>query len=577
MRLIVVSFSIILGLIPCSHAQDLTKVTIGGIEPGKTRVEGFSVSEGTKIRVDGTSVRAIVGERNSSLTTCYGWILKRDTRKLVWGSFDLKMPKSMFSNGGVWPFHDEIYLPAGDYELYYSCTEIPSLNDQWKRKLAKLFPNIAKPLSFAELDDLHIKVSGPDHILQKQSVKADQMLDNVAVSITGVKNSQSLAKSFEVTKPTRFRVYALGEGIRRDGGIYDYGWIMNVDDHKRAWTMTVRNSVCAGGNEKNILTTDYIKLAPGTYELHYVTDDSHSTEAWNADPPHDPLLYGISLLVEKESDLDHIRQVKSVERPAPFLEMVRIGNDRTVSRGFKLKKDMTIRVVCLGEQDRDGNMADYGWITDLGTHEKVWNMEPRQTQHAGGAYKNRMADEILRLKKGEYVVHYRTDDSHAYDRWNSSPPFDGDSWGISLWAKHKDDYASVGLFSVKEIQEKILLEKIVGVTDYQYIEKIVTIEEPLMVKVQAIGEGTKSDGLVDYGWIENDETGNAVWVMKMEKTKHAGGAEKNRIQVDTLQLEPGRYKICYETDGSHSYNNWNASPPHNQKQYGILVFRKKAH
>ena len=42
------------------------------------------------------------------------------------------------------------------------------------------------------------------------------------------------------------------------------------------------------------------------------------------------------------------------------------------------------------------------------------------------------------LAAGDYVLHYRSDDSHAFDDWNAPPPFDPESWGIALYAAGRE-------------------------------------------------------------------------------------------------------------------------------------------
>ena len=46
------------------------------------------------------------------------------------------------------------------------------------------------------------------------------------------------------------------------------------------------------------------------------------------------------------------------------------------------------------------------------------------TDHAGGARKNRVFDGILRIPAGEYRLVYRSDDSHSFADCNMSPPDD---------------------------------------------------------------------------------------------------------------------------------------------------------
>jgi hypothetical protein len=73
----------------------------------------------------------------------------------------------------------------------------------------------------------------------------------------------------------------------------------------------------------------------------------------------------------------------------------------------------------------------------------------------------------------------------------------------------------------------------------------------------------------DYGWIE-DEYGNVVWKLEREHAKHAGGATKNVTADTILQLNKGRYFLCYQSDESHAFNQWDNTPPSNDF-YGISI------
>ncbi len=53
---------------------------------------------------------------------------------------------------------------------------------------------------------------------------------------------------------------------------------------------------------------------------------------------------------------------------------------------------------------------------------------------------------------------------------------------------------------------------------------------------------------------------------------HAGGALKNRIVADVIDLEPGNYSLRYISDDSHSAELWNADPPNNEEDWGIQLY-----
>ena len=77
-------------------------------------------------------------------------------------------------------------------------------------------------------------------------------------------------------------------------------------------------------------------------------------------------------------------------------------------------------------------MYDYGWIEEADSGKVAWKMTLPHTEHAGGHHKNRIHQGLIHLPAGDYVLHYVTDDTHAYDKWNGRRPGNPEAWGISL-------------------------------------------------------------------------------------------------------------------------------------------------
>jgi len=59
--------------------------------------------------------------------------------------------------------------------------------------------------------------------------------------------------------------------------------------------MEFRQSSHAGGAKKNRKYSALITLPAGRYRAFFQTDDSHSFMDWNAAPPEDPSLYGLTI------------------------------------------------------------------------------------------------------------------------------------------------------------------------------------------------------------------------------------------------------------------------------------------
>jgi len=111
--------------------------------------------------------------------------------------------------------------------------------------------------------------------------------------IVTARNNADEQKKFTIDRPTRVRVYAIGEGQKRS--MYDFGWIESAAKGVTVWEMTYGMTFPAGGARKNRMVNTTIMLEKGEYYLRYQSDDSHSYGDWNEDPPDDQQFWGITL------------------------------------------------------------------------------------------------------------------------------------------------------------------------------------------------------------------------------------------------------------------------------------------
>jgi hypothetical protein len=542
-----------------------SEINIGKVSPGEVDMAAFSLSQSDEIKINGKG--ATFGHWEEEMAF-YGWILNSETREVVW---HLREESEFDEDEGIFEFYAEVDLPAGNYEVYYAGSvrnyiKISGWGDFWNN----MFGESKYKASYRKQLFMTVKGSGSSFSIENPKELLDNKINNAIVSINRMGDYDDAEKSFTLTEDTEVRIYALGEG--RSGSNYDFGWIYDEDNHERIWTMNSKRADHAGGGKKNMLIDKRIMLPAGSYTVRYSTDDSHSFDEWNVLPPDDPQMWGITLFAEDESDLANVKPFTAKERVQPIVELVRVGDDEFLSQGFTLNDDMELRIFCLGEGS-GRIMADYGWIINAETKETVWKMNIRRTEHGGGADKNRLFDDVISFNKGNYIAYYTTDGSHSYEDWNSTRPIESERWGLTIWTKDKNKRDEVELFDESEYKNENLIAEIVRVRDHKEIDKRFKLDDDTSIRIISIGEGDRS-GMYDYAYIENDR-GKVVWEMTYRKTEHAGGAKKNRLFNDTIMLEKGTYYVYYHTDGSHSYNDWNSSPPDNPEMYGVTILFEK--
>src|SRR5687767_1002158 len=114
-------------------------------------------------------------------------------------------------------------------------------------------------------------------------------------------------------------------------------------------------------------------------------------------------------------------------------QIVQVLDKEDKSVAFTLAGSQEVRIFAIGE-GQAGEMFDYGWIENVDKGIPVWEMQEPKTTHAGGEGKNRKVDVVITLPPGNYKLRYKSDDSHAFDHWNSLPP-DINFWGIAVYKK----------------------------------------------------------------------------------------------------------------------------------------------
>ncbi len=557
----------------CPAQQILSEIE--NIVPREIKVDGFNLEQDQQVEINGTGFRK---GRKQSVAFTRAWVLNAATREVVW----IDQEADMRDRGRrLVQFRDSITLDAGDYEVYYS--SFPYHYYKTKDKefwgLERFFDHLFdgdEEESYhtykKEWKQFKIVVTGRGNRNSAERIVdvRNMFTKEALVSLLGSDNEAHVRQAFEVQRPLDIQIYALGEA-RKDGS-FDYGWIINTDTRQRVWKFTYDDSDHAGGAKKNRLVDRTLFLPKGKYTAFYVTDDSHSPYRWNEAPPLDPAFWGLTIRTVDPEMRRFVRQTNVAEIDAEnvILKLTRVRDNELRSKPITCKKNLAVRIYALGE-GMDRKMFDYSWIIDSNTHKKVWQLDYRSTEHAGGASKNRLYDRVINLRKGNYVVYCVTDDNHSFSEWNEAPPYDQENWGITILAA--DSNYNSGDVIDQHLNSRTLAQ-IIRVGDDARERERFRLGKETEIRIYAIGEGTHGS-MHDFAWIEDDETGDIVWEMQYRSTTAAGGSSKNRLIDQTMRLPSGDYLLYYESDDSHSFEEWNMSPPYDPEHWGVTIYEQE--
>lgn len=573
-----------------SSGGEKTVVQLKDFDLTEVKSAGLSLRADTRIKIH--AVGAGSGKESSSSLSAYGWIINGDTRELVW-----MMNRSETSKSKDERVYDgEILLQKGNYEVYFTAYAFAmqslfsaiSINIDRREHIGEAETSKKRGM-MSWLDEFfggdmekewkrRSKTWGIEISVPEQSAASTytppKEFPNALYRAVHLGESEHIRQQFTIAKPMPIRIYAIGE-IAAGNELADYGWIVDVKSRKRIWEMERNNTRAAGGAEKNVKFDRTVSFPEGEYVLYYITDDSHSSLDWNAAPPDDPGNYGVSLLAASPESKADFKLASRKDEENVLIQLIRVGDDENRTASFSLKSETQLRIYALGERQlsRRG-MADYGWIVNAKTREKVWTMDSERSDHAGGSDKNRIIDEIVTLPKGSYTVFYHTDDSHAYDDWNAKEPFDPEHWGITIYGAGDHFARSNVETNVNPKQEAGIIAQIIRASNSSDRKDYFTLDRPTTIRIFALGEGQNRE-MFDYGWIEKAGTRERVWQMNYDMTFHGGGARKNRMVNATIALGKGSYELHYVSDDSHSCDDWNMDPPDDPTMWGITLYREE--
>ena len=399
-------------------------------------------------------------------------------------------------------------------------------------------------------------------------------------------------QDFSLTRDVDVAIDAIGSGSVEKQALIAYAWILDLRTRQPAWRMEAERARAAD-KPFNLRESRTLRLSAGAYALYFaayggsfpvqkaikilkmfnlgsVAISGGNRVRW--DEYGDPAEWRASVrLADPSAGVEGVGRTLSEPDLGALIRIDRVGDNAYRRIGLDLSAAVRFRILALGEYaSRDQGFADGGWIQERDGCGRVWEMTLVNTLPAGGAEKNRVFDSEITVPPGRYLVCYATDDSHAYGAWNSNPPYDPDSWGITL-IPSSPLAPGVAHVTPNPSDENVIV-RIDRVGDGDFRTADFRLRHAADLCIRALGEWDASnDRYLDYGWIEDANRLEKVWSMESDRGIYAAGESRNRLVEDRVHLEPGTYRVCYVTDEEHSAAGWHDHPPFDPEAWGIMV------
>ena len=409
---------------------------------------------------------------------------------------------------------------------------------------------------------------------------------DAVVSIDGVMTDEVEHEHFRVLEPTTIRVEAAGSfeeagSEASDTTLAAVAWIVRADDGALVWRM--RPARPARGTF--VAVTDSVRLPAGEYDAYVAsygdplsrapaarggslgdrlrTALNRSGRAWRGDAGRWRLAIQGGPAVERSGGAHDDVDADS----AAVWRAFRVGSRDRRETLLQVTEPTRVQIRALVEV-ADNVLADSAYVVRLGTRDTVWTVRPDRAGWAGGSVKNRLASDEVALEPGFYRAVYTTDRDHAFNSWTANPPWAPWRWGMEVG---RADGLSLLDPDAVDLPEVVAI-RCAGPDEE--VERAFTLSESTDVLAVAVGEvvdGTR----YDFGGLDRELSPgdwDEVWEMPRRGLSPAGGSKKNRRAIAALTLEPGTYRIRYETDGSHDCGgSFNAERPDGDL-WGIALY-----
>ncbi|MGD8922456.1 MAG: hypothetical protein PVH24_04345, partial [Candidatus Zixiibacteriota bacterium] len=265
---------------------------------GELHSVGFQLDRDGDIQIDAVGLKP--DYRDDMLV--YSWIIDAGTREPVWVMSE-RSARHMKKTDVLYEEDVTKHLKKGKYELYlyaggnlFSSIKIDG-SKGFISFLEDLFDGKDREDDLSDLlEECYVRLSSGD--ISSSDLKTYEVTGDIPdalVKYNQLGDDEYIERGFTLTKPGNLHIYSIIEYPRGNQTPVDYGWIVNADTREKAWQMDDWNTDWAGGGDKNRKFDDDVHLDKGNYILYFVTDDSHSFDEFNVNPPYDPYNWGITI------------------------------------------------------------------------------------------------------------------------------------------------------------------------------------------------------------------------------------------------------------------------------------------
>jgi len=159
----------------------------------------------------------------------------------------------------------------------------------------------------------------------------------------------------------------------------------------------------------------------------------------------------------REYSADLLSYIHSVHKSKPLAAILEVADFANETEEFSIGEKTDVAIVSVGEGLLVWDMVDYGWLENE-KGDTLWSGgHINQTFHLSGSMKNRIRASILSLDPGKYKLRFKSDDSHAYAKWNDSAPLDSAWWGIQIIPVSSEEAENIST-RIKNEEQKSSIE-----------------------------------------------------------------------------------------------------------------------